>query len=189
MSRLTFTHLTLADVESQLVGRCMTDEACLKLCLETLPLDCWRSEQGQDLARVFYALAGRLERGAYNPATNEDELAVALAAYDKQGDAAYWRAYLEELWSPWMAMPTYLVGVLDVVTQAYRLTDNAAAAVRAMLQENPICADVGLEDDLWYRVRESVVARRAMRYRPEQPTFPPKESTRKGGRFVGGIPI
>lgn len=176
MSTFTFRELTLLDAERQLVGRCITDRAAVQASLEVLPLDCWRSEQGQDLARIFYALAGRLARGAYDSETNEDDLAVGLAIFDTSRDLEDWTHYLDGLWCPWTAVPEYLAGIVSALVDAYALHDGAVQAFRAYLEANPLTVSSDMEDDIYHRLRDVVVRRREMRFRknvPEAVASPP----------------
>ena len=172
MSVITFRDLSLLEAERQLAGRCLTNERLLKVCLEDLPVDAWRSEQGQDLSRIFYALAGRLGRGAYNPETNEDDLAAGFTVIDSDRGAGWWEDYLDELWCPWMAVDAYVAGLVDSLLTVYRLRDNAVRAYRAVLEKAPLQVDTSFDDELWFLLRDVIARRRNERYRRQSSTTP-----------------
>jgi len=173
VSSFSFKELSLLEAESQLVGRCLLDGEALHFAISRLPLDCWRSEQGEDLGVVFYALCGRYARGSFDPERNEDELALGLPSQDKaQRDEAWWADWLDSLWCPWTAAPSYLAALVQSLADYYSLQNGLAEAYRRLLDDAPLLLDGTFEDGLFLRLREAIARRRERRYRKQTPANP-----------------
>jgi hypothetical protein len=185
MADLTFRHLQLYDAEAQLVGACIRREAALRLCLETLPENAFRSESGADFRMIFLALAGWLDRGTYNPETNEKRLTAGMAAIHA-GDPAYddprwWQAFLDDLWTPWTASGVYFTGLLDAVISYYRLQDAETKALDALLHHSPLQLSDFWSDWSWLSLRDAIararLPRSAMQSAPPPADKPPPRGT------------
>ncbi|MDZ4250933.1 MAG: hypothetical protein U0990_12730 [Candidatus Nanopelagicales bacterium] len=128
---IPFAHLNLRQAEEELVGACIDHESALRIALASLPLEPFRSHVTHDLRRIFYTLAGWLERGAYNPATNRDRLKQVV------GDD-----YLESLFCGFGIVPEYVSALCDAINESNRLQDDALAAVHAWHWANPLDLEV-----------------------------------------------
>ena len=129
--------LDMAEAEERIVGRCLADEAFLRVCLEQLPHDCMRACP-DEVRMIFWALAGMLARGAFDPNTNEAVLVLGLSAADTTQGTSYWTEFADSLFWPQMGLPDYALGLTAALVTAYHLEDATRAAFDAHRFHNPL---------------------------------------------------
>ena len=123
----TFRTYTLRDAECELVGACIDHEVALLVALEELPLADFRSSEAYDLQRIFYVLAGWLERGTWDRLGNRERLAHYFDDY-----------YLDGLWCPYGMIEAYVRTLCRAITGSNTLADEAVAAQHRRLFDNPL---------------------------------------------------
>jgi hypothetical protein len=163
---VTFRHLDLEAAERELVGACIRHVWALERCAERFPdggVRCLRSRP--ELRAIVGVLAVLYERGDYaDPEANEQRLAVILAGASQDRSPEAWLDYLDELYTPWVANPEYVDGLLDAILGAYRLQDEAVEATDRYLHQNPLAVDQGLQDAVFLRMREAIIRAREQRF-------------------------
>ena len=116
---------TLRQAEEELVGACLDHESALRLALDLLPLDDFRGSP-HEIRDIFYALAGWLERGAYDSKTNRERLLPLFGLSVKLNGAGY----LGGLWCPWGMNRDYVSALCEAIARSNEAADAAVAAER-----------------------------------------------------------
>lgn len=129
---MNYRHLTLLAAERELVGACLDHVEALETACRLLPTDPYRSSEAYHLGRIFYALLGMRERGAYDPLTNRDQLASLFP--DPRESAGY----LDGLWSGHGLFPWYVEGLCKAISDHHALLERAASAVKSWHYANPL---------------------------------------------------
>lgn len=123
----TFRDMTLIDAEAELVGAVIDHEHALLTALRLMPLDDFRSEHADELRRVFYVCAGWYDKGIWDRETNRERLALYFDDF-----------WVDGLWCPWGAVPTYVEALCNAITASNGLLDDAVAATRRWRTENTL---------------------------------------------------
>ncbi len=122
-----FRSYTHAEAEAELVGACIDHEHALLTALRTLPLDDFRSEQTEELRRVFYVLAGWYSKGLWDRDTNRERLALYFDDY-----------WIDNLWCDWGVVPEYVSALCNAIKGSNDLLDEAVAAHYRLKHTNPL---------------------------------------------------
>jgi len=163
-----FKDYRLVQAEEEAVAACIDNEAALRIALSILKVDDFRSEAADDLRMIFYAVAGWLANGTYDPQTNRDRLlGLAENHAGNNRDLPAWEGYLEMLWCPWATSAEYVTTLCTVITENNRLFDARMEAERAW-RERPL---------------------RVEPVSPPSPAAPARGPTKKKGGFMGGINV
>jgi len=166
LSPAYFKDYRLAQAEEEAVAAAVDNEQAMRICLSILKVDDFRSECADDLRMIFYACAGWLAKGNYDPKTNRDRLlGLAEGHTGNNRDLPAWEGYLEMLWCPWATSKQYVTALCTAITETNRLFDARLEAEREW-RSRPLFA-------------EPV---------PPSPAAPARAPRKKGG-FVGGIDV
>ncbi len=172
-SVITFREYTLREAEGALAHRCLTDEALLVAALRQMPRDSWRTDSALEV--IFCSLGGMLIRGAYDPETNEDYMACALACREWVGKdyskghpvpsdfLIEWQNFLADLWDGNTAVPEVSTALLASIIETYRRQDAAVVAIRRELYDGPFKTAVGSTDELYKRLYQDLFKDRPQR--------------------------
>lgn len=168
MSDAPFPDETLLQAERRLIGRALLDEGYLHNLLRALHiaddgLPDLRSEDAEVLRRILYVLAAWSSEGTFDKADNELRLIRYGAAL---GMADGFADYLDDLYSPLMAIEQYQAALIERVLGSQYLQDFATDAVRRLIIESPFPLGTGLEDTVYERLRVLVQERRLRRLTP-----------------------
>lgn len=119
-----FKDYRLAQAEEEAVAAAIDNEQAMRIALSILKVDDFRSECADDLRMIFYACAGWLAKGTYDPQTNRDRLlGLAENHTGNNRDLPAWEGYLEMLWCPWATSAQYVTALCTAITETNRLFD------------------------------------------------------------------
>jgi hypothetical protein len=136
MFETAFRAHSLVDAERELVAACIDHESALRIALDTLAVDDFRSHEAHELRQFFYVLAGWLAKGTYDGETNRDRLNELTG-----GDWAGWLEWGGLLWCTYGVLPEYVQALCEAVTKSKSLMDGALEARRRWQYENPLFPD------------------------------------------------
>jgi hypothetical protein len=178
MTAIDVRHVTQRRALESLVDRCMDSEDTLWLCLTVLTPDYFARDY--DLRIAFYALVGRLARGAYDPAKNRDDLVDGFAALDMRDDDTldrasarwHWYTVLDDWYDPCTVVMDYVNTLLQGLSDMHEIETTTALVYRDHFAHAPLAVDEWFEDAVWDRIREAVLARRSLRFAKAVPPIP-----------------
>lgn len=169
-------HLTRREVLQQLADACLHRDWVLPLCVEQLPASIF---EDYEMRMVFGTIAGRWQRGAWDPETNLEYVAAVMAVTEVRAldwftmprdrlvlevNIEGWLWELDNWYSPWTVSQKYVGALLDGLEEEDQvIADTAQMNVRERLYAGPFAVDQELEEAVYRHIGQLVAMRRGAR--------------------------
>lgn len=177
--------VTRREALEALADACLTRDWVLPLCLDRLPASVF---EDYEMRMVFGTIAGRWQRGAWDPETNLEYIAATLAVTEclaldwftmprdrlvLEVNVDMWLWVLDDWYCPWTVSRSYVEALLDGLEETDQLiADTAQLSVRERLYAGPFAVDQDLEDAVYHHVAQLVAVRRGHRLAKIAPQLP-----------------
>jgi hypothetical protein len=178
-------HLTRREALQQLADACLHRDWVLPLCIDRLPASVF---DDYEVRMVFGTIAGRWQRGAWDPESNLEYVAAVLAVTECQAldwfvmprdrlvlqvNVEGWFWELDNWYCPWTMSQKYVAALLDGLEEADQvIADTAQLSVRERLYAGPFAVDQDLEDSVYRHSAQLVAMRRGHRLAKVVPPLP-----------------
>lgn len=123
--KFSFKDVPLLQMEHEITGAVIDHADALRIAVKHLRVDDFRSEDADELRRIFYCVVGWYANGNWHSFTNRER----LDSYGLEND---------HLWCPWGMIPEYVEALCDAITEANREDDAVLAAIRYRENNYPI---------------------------------------------------
>lgn len=178
-------HLTRREVLQQLADACLHRDWVLPLCLDRLPASVF---DDYEMRMVFGTIAGRWQRGDWDPESNLEYVAAVMAVTEchaldwfvmprdhlvLQVNVEGWFWQLDNWYCPWTVSRKYVVALLEGLHEEDQvIADTAQLSVKERLYAGPFAVDQELEDAVYRHAAQLVAINHGHRLAKIAPQLP-----------------